>query len=99
MSNTPNDDENADEDMLPEYDLSGRLGVRGKYYRALREGYTLKVERTDGTMLVQHIVRPEGTVTLDSDVRAFFPDAESVNATLRALIQLVPTREANTTSS
>ncbi len=95
MSNKPNNDE----DMLPEYDLSGRVGVRGKYYRAMREGYTIKIELADGTTLVQHIVRPEGTVMLDSDVRAFFPDAESVNTTLRALIRLVPTGEARTESS
>ncbi len=83
------------DDMRPEYDLSGRIGVRGKYYQALRQGYTIKIERSDGTTLVQHIVRPEGTVLLDPDVRAFFPDAESVNATLRALIRLIPPGEAN----
>ena len=94
MSNMPNESEHTDDDMLPEYDLAGRTGVRGKYYQALRKGYTIKIHRTDGTTLVQHIIRPEGTVTLDPDVRAYFPDAESVNATLRALIQLIPTGEA-----
>ena len=87
------------DDMQPEYDLSGRVGVRGKYYQALRQGYTIKIERPDGTTLVQHIVRPEGTVLLDPDVRDFFPDAESVNATLRALIRLIPPGEANPKSS
>lgn len=36
-----------DDEMLPEYDLSG--GVRGKYARAFREGYTVKVHHKDGT--------------------------------------------------
>jgi hypothetical protein len=99
MSNKLNNDEDIDEDMLPEYDFSRRVGVRGKYHRALRQGYMIKIDRTDGTTLVQHIVRPEGTVMLDPDVRAFFPDAESVNATLRALIRLLPTSEAKPKSS
>ncbi len=99
MSNKPNNEADTDEDMLPEYDLSGRVGMRGKYYQALRQGYTIKIDRTDGTTLVQHIVRPEGTVMLDPDVRTFFPDAESVNATLRALIRLLPTGETNPKSS
>jgi len=34
--------------MLPEYDLSG--GVRGKYARAFRQGYTVKVHHKDGTV-------------------------------------------------
>ncbi len=99
MSSKRNKDEDTDDDMLPEYDLSGRVGVRGKYYQALRQGYTIKIDRTDGTTLVQHIVRPEGTVMLDPDVRAFFPDAESVNATLRALIRLLPTGDTKPKSS
>jgi len=80
----------ADGEMLPEYDFSGQTGIRGKYYRQLRAGYTLKVEREDGTSLVQQITRPEGTVMLDPDVREYFADAESVNAALRGLIHLVP---------
>lgn len=79
----------ADE-MLPEYDLSERKGVRGKYYQTVRQGYTVKIERTDGSTLIQQFIRPEGTVLLDPDVRAYFPDDEAVNSTLRALIRLVP---------
>jgi hypothetical protein len=30
-------------DLLPEYGFTG--GVRGKYYKALREGYTVKINR------------------------------------------------------
>jgi hypothetical protein len=90
MSNKTHEPESADEAMRPEYDFAGRTGIRGKYYQKLREGYTIKVEREDGTTLVQHITHPEGTVLLDPDVREYFSDAESVNAALRGLIHLVP---------
>lgn len=80
--------------MLPEYDFSGKTGVRGKYYQAMRNGYTITINQQDGTTLVQHITRPEGTITLDRDVQQYFPDAESVNTALRSLIQLIPTKKA-----
>lgn len=35
-------------EILPEYDFSG--GVRGKYARDFRQGYTVKVHRRDGTV-------------------------------------------------
>lgn len=92
MSDTPNEQEPRDDDLLPEYDFSNKSGIRGKYYRRLREGYTIKIHRTDGTTLVQQVVRPEGTVTLDPDVQEYFPDSETVNAALRALIQLIPAK-------
>jgi hypothetical protein len=94
MSNNAPERESTDDDMRPEYDFSGRTGVRGKYYQKLRQGYTIKVQREDGTTVVQQVTRPEGTVTLDADVRAYFPDAESVNTALRTLIHLVPQKKA-----
>lgn len=97
MSNKGDQPESIDDDMRPEYDFSGRTGIRGKYYRKLREGYTIKIEREDGTSLVQHITRPEGTVTLDPDVREYFPDAEAVNTALRTLIHLVPSKKPKRT--
>jgi hypothetical protein len=44
-----------DDEMLPEYDFSG--GVRGKHYLARQTGHTIKVQKKDGTTLVQHITR------------------------------------------
>ena len=41
-----------DDDMLPEYDFTG--GVRGKHYKAMRKGYTVKIDQADGTTLIQH---------------------------------------------
>jgi hypothetical protein len=65
MNTSPERQANTDEqdEMLPEYDFSGKTGVRGKYYQAMRNGYTIKINRQDGTTLVQHISRPEGTIT------------------------------------
>lgn len=85
-------------EMRAEYDLgSMQNGVRGKYYKAYRGGHTVKIQQTDGTTLVQHFNPPssetgldEGTIVLDPDVRKYFPDSESVNNTLRALIALIP---------
>jgi len=37
VKNIPEDD-----DMLPEYDFRGKKGVRGKYYRAMQQGYTVR---------------------------------------------------------
>ena len=84
---------NADDDMKAEYTVSNRQGVRGKYYQRLREGYSITIDQPDGTAVVQKVLRPEGTVTLDPDVREYFPDAESVNSALRALIQLIPAKK------
>jgi hypothetical protein len=39
---------------------------------------------------VRDFALPEGTVVLDPDVRAYFPDSEAVNRTLRGLISLMP---------
>ena len=82
----------ADQDeMLPEYDFSKmKNGVRGKYYKARREGYTVKINHEDGTVEYHHYKPLEGTVALDRDVREYFPDAEAVNNALRGLIALIP---------
>ena len=69
MNPKPPAPEATDGEMLPEYDFSGQTGIRGKYYRQLGAGYTIKVEREDGMRLVQQITRPEGTVMLGPDVR------------------------------
>jgi hypothetical protein len=46
--------------MRTEYDFTG--GVRGRHYKALRQGYAVKVHQSDGTALVQHFKLEEGTV-------------------------------------
>ena len=82
--------EDYDDGMLPEYDFTGKKGVRGKYYRSLQKGYTVRIHNEDGTTTVQ---RFGPTITLDPDVSVYFPDAQSVNNALRTIIALVPARQ------
>lgn len=79
-----------DDDMLPEYDLKSTKGVRGKYAKALKQGYSIWVTNDDGTVSVKQFVPRENTVVLDPDVKAYFPDSKSVNRALRSLIDLIP---------
>jgi hypothetical protein len=76
-----------DEDMRPEYDFKG--AVRGQHYRPPKEGYTVQIQKSDGTTVIEHYTLAEGTVLLQPDVREYFPDSESVNAALRSLIALM----------
>jgi len=78
--------------MLPEYDFKGKKGVRGKYAKALKQGYSIRVTNEDGTITVKQFVPRENTVVLDPDVKIYFPDSKSVNRALRSLIELIPER-------
>lgn len=77
-------------EMLPEYDLRGKAGVRGKYHEAYRRGHRVRVHKDDGTVLEQHFTLEEGAVMLEPDVREYFSTSESVNEVLRSLITLIP---------
>jgi hypothetical protein len=81
----------TDDDIRAEYDFTG--GVRGKHYKALRNGYTVKIHQADGTTVVQHYKLEEGAVMLDPDVREYFPDSDAVNDALRSLIALIPKKQ------
>ena len=80
-------------DMRPEYDFSG--GVRGKHYKILREGYTIRVHKTDGT-IIEKSVGGRDSVTLAPDVREYFPTSRAVNHALRTLISIVPRKRKAT---
>jgi hypothetical protein len=77
-----------DIDMRPEYDFTG--GVRGKHYKNMQAGYTITIHKEDGTTVTKDILPKEGIVVLEPDVRKYFSDSESVNATLRSIIKLIP---------
>jgi len=77
-----------DDDMQAEYDFS--KAERGKYYRSLENGYTVRVRQSDGSTVVNHYTLAEGTVLLAPDVREYFSDSQSVNEALRSLINLIP---------
>ncbi len=74
-------------EMRSEYDFSG--AVRGKHYKPLHQGYSVQIQKSDGTTFVQHLKLEEGTVMLEPDVRAYFPDSKAVNHALRSLIELM----------
>ena len=85
----------AQDEMLPEYDFSKMTGgVRGKYYKAYREGHTVRVLQEDGSVEVHFFTLEDGAVMLEPAVRAYFPDSEAVNKALRGLIELLPQRPA-----
>ena len=79
--------------MLPEYNLEGKKGERGKYAKAMQKGYSVRVVKEDGTVTVRDFVPKENAVVLDADVKAYFPDSESVNQALRSLINLIPEKK------
>jgi len=74
--------------MRAEYDFTG--GVRGKHYGAMQAGYAVIIHKADGTTVTKDVMPKEGAVVLEPDIRAYFPDSESVNKALRCLVPLLP---------
>lgn len=72
------------DEMREEYDFSS--GVRGKHYRAYRDGHTVRVIKEDGTVEERHFTLEDGAVMLDPDLKSQFPDSDSVNKALRSLV-------------
>jgi hypothetical protein len=70
--------------MRKEYDFS--KGVRGKHYRAYREGHTVIIHKDDGSKSIQYFTQEDGAIMLDPDIKIHFPDSESVNKALRTFI-------------
>jgi hypothetical protein len=80
-------------EMRPEYDFSAMKGaVRGKYYRAYREGHKVEIRKEDGTTSVQYFKLEDGAIMLEPDVRKYFPSSESVNKALRSLIEIIASK-------
>jgi hypothetical protein len=90
MKKTKINPKDYDDGMLPEYDFSGKKGVRGKYYRGLQQGYTVRIHNEDGTVTEKHY---GPTITLEPDIAIYFPDSESVNNALRTLISIIPNKQ------
>jgi hypothetical protein len=78
------DPDHDTDEMREEYDFS--QGVRGKHYRAYRAGHVVRVRKSDGSVEERHFTLQDGAVMLDPDLKAQFPDSESVNKALRALV-------------
>jgi hypothetical protein len=83
----------AEKDIRSEYDFSKmKDGVRGKYYKAYRQGHTVVVHKKDGTDSVQYFKLEEGAVMLEPDVRKYFPTSDAVNKALRSLLRIIPAK-------
>jgi hypothetical protein len=93
-----NNNNQTEEPMSPEYDFSGKQGVRGKYHQANQQGHTVRIHETDGTVTVQYFALEDGAILLEPDVREYFPDSESVNKALRSLIALIPEQRSKKVS-
>ena len=79
------DNNNLNENnMREEYNFS--KGVRGKHYRAYREGHKVIIHKDDGTKSIQYFTQEDGAIMLDPDIKIHFPDSESVNKALRTFI-------------
>ncbi|MBL8091211.1 MAG: hypothetical protein JNJ43_12830 [Anaerolineales bacterium] len=85
-----------DDGMLPEYDFTGKKPIRGKYYKARQQGYTVRIHNEDGTVTEKHF---GPTITLEPDIAIYFPDSESVNKALRTLISIIPTKQVGETKA
>jgi hypothetical protein len=81
-------------ELLPEYELKNKQGVRGKYFKSYREGRAVRIQREDGSVVIQHFTLEDGAVMLEPDVRKHFPDSDAVNAALRTIISLTPKHRA-----
>lgn len=93
-------EEKHSDPMKPEYDFSSMSGgTRGKYYKAYREGHTVKVHQEDGRVDVRHFTLEDGAVMIEPDVRKYFPDSEAVNQALRCLIPLLSKGKESTNES
>ena len=92
MNEANNIPKDYDDGMLPEYDFAGKKGVRGKYYLGRQKGYTVRIHNEDGTITMKNY---GPVIALEPDVAVYFPDSESVNNALRALIALVPNKQVS----
>jgi len=83
------------EDMRSEYDFSTMKGeVRGKYYKAYREGHKVVVHKEDSTDSVQYFKLEDGAVMPEPEVRRYFPTSDAVNKALRSLIEIIPAKRS-----
>ncbi len=71
-------------EMRSEYDFSD--GIRGKHYKAYRQGHNVSIKKKDGSVEVHYFTLEDGSIILDPDVKMHFPDSESVNKVLRSVI-------------
>jgi len=77
------------DDMKEEYTVDPLKVQHNPYAAARQQGYIVRIHHPDGTVEEREMPpKPEGTITLSPDVRAYFPDSEAVDKALRSLIAL-----------
>jgi hypothetical protein len=70
------------DEIRSEYDFS--KGVCGKHAKAMQEGHTTIIRKTDGSIAVKQ-TRP---IILEPDLQVHFPTSEAVNKALRSLVKV-----------
>ena len=68
-------------------DVDFSKGVRGKYAKKMREGYSVTIYSPN-----KKAVEAETYIKIERDVAKFFSNSESVNAALRHLLAAMPTK-------
>ncbi len=71
----------VDSEMLDEYKLDPQKGVRGKYHKAFKQGYSVRIRKKNGEFEQQYFA------SIESDVHKYYPNSDSINKALRSLIQ------------
>jgi len=72
------------DEMQAEYDLKHMQGgVRGKYDKAYRAGYSVQIRKPDGRIVVKTYKPIDGSIVIAPALRKYFTDSESVNEVLR----------------
>jgi hypothetical protein len=77
----------AGDDLKSRYDFT--KGKRTDHPLRYQDGHEVHIERSNGSVTVQHFSLEDGAVLLEPDVRAVFKDSKAVNRALRCLIPLV----------
>lgn len=90
------DVENDDTEMRDHYDFS--RGVRGKHFKAYRQGHEVHIHAANGSTSVQYFTEEEGAIMVDPDLKPFFPDSQAVNKALRTELRRTTQRNSEQTS-
>jgi hypothetical protein len=76
---------NDDDEMRDHYDFS--QGVRGKHFKAYRQGHEVHIHGANGSTSVRYFGQEEGAIMVDPDLKPYFPDSQSVNNALRTEVR------------
>lgn len=68
-----------EDDLKEEYDLSHlKNPIWGKYFQRYQERYSVTIHHEDGTTTVEHFPKQNDIITLDPDVKQYFPNSEKL---------------------